>query len=56
MRPKYPIFGKDKIKIMLEAKFNIFVSVSAVRRILKKFIDQRKIVSVANFCGKKIPQ
>lgn len=56
LRRKYPIFGKDKIKVMLATEYEIFVSVSAVGRILKQLIEQRKIVSVADFCGKKTPR
>lgn len=56
LRRKYPIFGKDKIKIMLEKEYSFIASVSAVGRILKQLIEQRKIVSVADFCGKKTPR
>ena len=56
LRRKYPIFGKDKIKVMLEIEYGFIASVSAVGRILDQLIDQRKIVSVADFCGKKTPR
>jgi len=56
LRCKYPIFGKDKIKVMLESEYGIAVPVSAVGRILSHLINQRKIVSVADFCGKKTPR
>lgn len=56
LRRKYPIFGKDKIKVMLEIEYGVIACVSAVGRILSQLINQRKIFSVADFCGKKTPR
>lgn len=56
LRRQYPIFGKDKIKVMLEVEYGIIASVSSVGRILTDLINQRKIVSVADYCGKKTPR
>ena len=39
IRRKYPYFGKDKIKRILERENNIFVSASSVGRILKQYQD-----------------
>lgn len=55
LRRKYPIFGKDKIKIMLQEEYGIFASVSTVGYVLKKFLLSHKIFLVADICGKKTP-
>ena len=55
LRRKYPIFGKYKIQIMLQEEYKIYASVSTVGYILQRLIKQRKVVSVANLCGKKTP-
>lgn len=54
LRKKYPIFGKDKIKIMLQAEYEICASVSTVGAVLKKLIISGKVPLVANLCGRKI--
>lgn len=56
IRIKYPIFGKDKIKILLEEDYKIKASVSTVGAVLTQLKKKRKISSVADACGTKTPR
>lgn len=44
IRRKNPTYGKEKITIILKRDFNIFLSVSSVGRLLKRFIDKGLII------------
>ena len=55
LRKKYPFFGKYKIQVMLKTEFDLQASASTIGYVLKKLLKQKKIVSVAVFCGKKTP-
>lgn len=54
LRRKYKVFGKDKIKVMLQEEYGINASVSTVGAVLKKLITIGKVPLVADLCGRKI--
>lgn len=54
IRKKYPLFGKEKIKIMLEKEAKIKASVSTIGRVISFLIKQGKIKHVNDVCGKRI--
>lgn len=54
IRQKYPIFGKEKIKIMLKQEMGIEATVSTIGRVISKLIKQGKIQHVHDVCGKRI--
>lgn len=53
LRKKYPLFGKEKIKVMLKKEYGIDASVSTVGVVLTSLLEQRKILYVNDVCGKK---
>lgn len=53
-RKKYPLFGKEKIRIMLQEECGISSSVSTIGRVISKLINQNKILHVNEVCGKRI--
>ncbi len=55
IRRKYPIFGKDKIKILMQEEYGVYASVSTIGFVLTRLKKQGKIVSVADICGTKTP-
>lgn len=56
IRNKFPVWGKDKIAVILKREFNLNVSISTVGRILSKLLKQHKIRSVAFYTGKYSPK
>ena len=55
IRQEYPMFGKEKIRILLQ-KDGVFVSSSTVGRILTSLFNRNKIVKVSLLKGRKICQ
>lgn len=53
-RKKHPLYGKEKIRIMLEQEFGIVASVSTIGRVIKKLIKDNKVQFVNEICGKRI--
>ena len=53
IRKEYPVYGKEKIRVLLE-DHNIYVSASSVGRVLNHLMEQGKIQPVAEVCGKKM--
>lgn len=53
-RRKYPLYGKEKIRIKLEEEYGIVASVSTIGRVIKKLIRENKIQFVNEICGKRI--
>ena len=49
LRRKYRIWGKNKIKVLLERDYQIYLSISTVGRIIKKLVEKGKIYSVSHF-------
>lgn len=54
VRKKYPLFGKEKIRIMLKQEHGVVASVSTVGRVIKKLIKESKIQLVNEICGKRV--
>ena len=52
IRTTYRLWGKNKIKVILERDSGICVSVSTVGRILKKLMQQDIVKPVIFYCGK----
>lgn len=53
-RKKYPIYGKAKIKVMLEKEKGVKASVTTIGRIITKSIKQGLIKHVGDICGTRI--
>lgn len=53
MRKKYPLWGKEKIAVMIKRTYNQIVSASTVGRIIKKFVAKGKLKPVTFYYGKK---
>ena len=53
-RKKYPLFGKYKIKIMLQEDYGVNASVSTIGLVISKLIKFKKILHVNDVCGKRI--
>lgn len=54
IRKQNPLYGKNKIKVILERDFNISASVSMVGRIISKFIKNNRIKSASFYYAKKM--
>lgn len=54
LRKKYPIFGKEKIKVMLQKEYGITATVSTVGIVITTLIKQGKIQYVNDVCGKRM--
>lgn len=52
-RTQYPLWGKEKIAVMIKRNHGKTVSASTVGRIIKKLIENEKLKSVAYYCGKR---
>lgn len=55
IRQEFPMFGKEKIRILLQ-KEGVFVSSSTVGRILKLLFNRNKIMKISLLKGRKICQ
>ncbi len=53
LRKQYPLWGKEKIAVLIKRIYSVIVSASTVGRIIKKLVRQGRIRSVAFHCGKK---
>jgi len=53
-RKKYPLFGKHKIKIMLQEDYGVSASVGTIGIVISKLIKHGKIPHVNDVCGKRI--
>ena len=56
LRIQYPLFGKDKIHILLKREHGITTSQSTVGRILTKLVEQSKVQPVGFYTGKYNPK
>jgi len=53
MRKEHNLYGKEKIAVMVQRKFNKVLSASTIERIIKKFILKGKLQPVNFYYGKK---
>jgi len=51
LRKKYPTWGKNKIKVLLERDHQTYLSVSTVGRIIKKLVQKGRIYPTSYFSG-----
>ena len=54
LRKKYPLFGKEKIKIFLFEEYGIRASVSTIGLVISNLIKSGKIKHSYDICGKRI--
>ena len=56
IRKKFPLWGKEKITIILKREYNIALSISMVGRIIHKLIKNSKIKPVSFYTGQYTPK